>query len=165
MDLFYQAIFFSVPSWISNIIFTLIVPLKKKFPVLFKNDGPIDGGLSLWGNRVFGNSRTLSGLFLSVIFGFLFLFIYGSWLVFLQTVFTFFGTLLGSFVKRRIGLDQGEALVIWDQADYMFLILPIWVLFFNLNIYIALVSFVLTVIGQPLISFIGFKFNLKSRPY
>lgn len=164
-DLIFSAIVFAWPFWITNIAFTFVRGMRSSMPFFRRHDAPIDGG-ALWrGKRIFGDSRSWLSVLLAVIIGIV-LSIAGSNLVFLvKSLLTQFGTLIGSFIKRRLGIHSGDRLFLVDQADYMILACCIWIFMYPEKWLVFLTALVMTVIAQPLISYIGYQLRIKERPY
>jgi CDP-2,3-bis-(O-geranylgeranyl)-sn-glycerol synthase len=97
-------------------------------PVLFGGGKPLDfGGRFPDGKPIFGKNKTFRGFFTGLLLGSLVG--VGEHLLFRQypVFYGFFlalgaltGDLIGSFIKRRIGLSPGASLPIVDQTDFVF---------------------------------------------
>ncbi len=145
--------------------FTLITPLKRAFPALARLDRQIDGGTSFGGRPLIGPSRNYFGLAFAVVIALVWGLLAHSGLIALEVMLTFAGTLLGSFVKRRLDYPQGEAFPVIDQADYLIVVGLVWFAFGLARPSVILIAFVLTLIGHPVISYVAFKIGLKDQPY
>ncbi len=94
-------------------------------PVLFGGrGGPLDMGKKLGKKRIFGNNKTVSGTLAGLACGMLVGVIEFPFLSFmlpiavLLAIGTIFGDLLGSFIKRRIGIKPGAGVPILDQYGF-----------------------------------------------
>ncbi|MEN9913280.1 MAG: hypothetical protein RLY66_688 [Candidatus Parcubacteria bacterium] len=165
IDVLQAAIIFAAPCWIANMTFSLIVPLKRVYPAIARIDKPLDMGGSLWGQRVFGDSRNYAGLTVAIVLALC------AWLFFqsgdmaIKILFTFVGAVLGSFIKRRIGCLPGKKVIVLDQLDYMFIVGGIWYFFGWESGATVLVAMLITLCMQPVISYGAFFLGLKDKPY
>ncbi|MEK7641869.1 MAG: CDP-archaeol synthase [Patescibacteria group bacterium] len=145
--------------------FSLIVPLKRVVPLVAQIDRPLDHGASLGGSRIFGDSRNYAGLILALVLAL-------SWgiaahdpLVGAKIMLTFVGAVLGSFIKRRFRLRSGQKMPVLDQLDYMFVVGGIWYFFGFESGAVVCMAMLITLIGQPTISYVAFLLRLKDKPY
>jgi len=179
------------------IIDTIIVAIWLMLPAYITNSSaaffggktPIDGGI-YWGkNRLLGDGKTYEGLAKGISCGFLVgvvqhLFLggnlnlpaFGVFPFFLVTLFclsvgTMLGDLLGSFIKRRVGLQRGAPFPLVDQLDFvagawllLFLFARDWFIeSFSLNIIIAVV--IITPLLHLLTNYVGFKMGRQDVPW
>ncbi|MGC8478320.1 MAG: CDP-2,3-bis-(O-geranylgeranyl)-sn-glycerol synthase [Candidatus Micrarchaeia archaeon] len=106
------------------VIYILPAYVANGAPVIFGGGKPLDMGKKLGGLRLFGDNKTirgtaaalLSGIAVGVIeFPF---FKYMLAISILLSAGTVFGDLLGSFLKRRIGLKPGAPFPVMDQYGF-----------------------------------------------
>ncbi len=92
-------------------------------PVLLHGGGPLDGGRS-WrdGKRILGDHKTIYGTLVGVAAGALFAVAQGNALQgTLFAIGAIGGDLLFAFIKRRLGLEPGKSLPLWDQVGFIIL--------------------------------------------
>jgi len=158
-----DALVFILPSYVANgtpVVMTKIV----------KRGKPLDLGLNfIDGRRVFGDGKTvegfISGLLMGTLVGML-LSRLGLKESFLLSLGAMLGDLVGSFIKRRIGLERGAPLPPLDQLDFIAgsLLLYSWfVKVVPLNIVMIVLG--LTPPLHLLTNFIAYKLGLKSVPW
>jgi len=94
-------------------------------PVIFGGKwGPVDMGKKIGKRRIFGDNKTISGTLAALVCGILVGVIEFPFLNFmlpiavLLSLGTIFGDFLGSFVKRRIGVNPGGEVPILDQYGF-----------------------------------------------
>ncbi len=179
------------------IIDTIIVAVWLMLPAYITNSSaaffggktPIDRGI-YWGkNRLLGDGKTYEGLANGISCGFLVgvvqhLFLggnlnlpaFGVFPFFLVTLFclsvgTMLGDLLGSFIKRRVGLQRGAPFPLVDQLDFvagawllLFLFARAWFIeSFSLDVILAVI--VITPLLHLLTNYVGFKMGRKQVPW
>ena len=154
-------------------------------PVVFGGGAKIDLGKKFFdGKRVLGDSKTIRGFFSGVIAGFLvgsvivFTVPYLSWLsvyeklvlAFLVSFGAMVGDLLGSFVKRRLGLPPGSQYFLLDQLLFLVVALAfaVWydeALLAELNGWHVLFLLVLTYFLHLFFNWIAHRLHLKKVPW
>jgi CDP-2,3-bis-(O-geranylgeranyl)-sn-glycerol synthase len=131
-----------LPSWFNPIfdseVFSAIIFV---LPIMFGNVTPpfFGGGLPMdfrknWfdGKRILGNNKTIRGLLIGCIFGFLFGLFTRWWFLnygggveipyitgFLQGLGALIGDAVGSFIKRRMNIPSGGPLIVMDQLGFV----------------------------------------------
>lgn len=121
-------------EWLLS-LFAFVLPayVANAVPVLFRGKTPIDLGATLPDKkRLLGQGKTVKGFVAGVFFGTLFGIILWANLniyslgfqekaiaAFLLSLGTMSGDALGSFIKRRMGFKQGQALAIFDQLFFL----------------------------------------------
>jgi CDP-2,3-bis-(O-geranylgeranyl)-sn-glycerol synthase len=92
-------------------------------PVLLHGGGPLDGGRSCRdGKRILGDHKTIYGTLAGVAAGALFAVAQGNALQgTLFAIGAISGDLLFAFIKRRLGLEPGKPLPLWDQVGFIIL--------------------------------------------
>jgi len=180
LEVFLRAIWLMLPAYITN-----------ASAAFFGGKIPIDRGI-FWGKtRLLGDGKTYEGIFKGFSCGFgigifqqLFFCDYiklqmpsfGPFPTFLVTLFclsagAMLGDMLGSFIKRRLGLKRGASLPLVDQLDFvggawllLFLFARDWfVKTFSLEIIIAVI--IITPLLHLLTNYIGFKIGRKEVPW
>jgi CDP-2,3-bis-(O-geranylgeranyl)-sn-glycerol synthase len=108
-------IIFILPAWVAN-----------GAPVIFGGGRPVDLGRKLGGRRIFGDHKTIRGLAMGILSGFI---VAGAISVYFPellatgislTIGAHAGDLFGSFVKRRLSKKEGASWAVFDQ--YLFLV-------------------------------------------
>ena len=179
------------------IIDTIIVAIWLMLPAYIPNPSaaffggktPIDRGI-YWGkSRLLGDGKTYEGLIKGISCGFLVgvvqhLFLsgylnlpsFGIFPFFLVTLFclsagAMLGDLLGSLIKRRVGLKRGAPFPLVDQLDFvagawllLFLFAREWFTeSFSLDIILAVI--IITPLLHLFTNYIGFKMGKKQVPW
>jgi CDP-2,3-bis-(O-geranylgeranyl)-sn-glycerol synthase len=159
-----ESLWFILPAYVANAT-----------PVVAGGGTPLDGGrLFIDGRRIFGDGKTvrgfLAGLAAGVLVGLVEGALTGSFshyllLTFLLAAGALLGDLLGSFIKRRLGIRRGGAAPGLDQLGFVVIalllaspvFLPSW----------GVIAAIL-IITPPIhlgTNFAGYKLGLKARPY
>ena len=181
------------------IIDTIIVAIWLMLPAYIPNPSaaffggktPIDRGI-YWGKgRLLGDGKTYEGLVKGFACGFLVgiiqhLFLcgylnlnlpsFGVFPLFFVTLFclsagAMLGDLLGSFIKRRVGLQRGAPFPLLDQLDFvagawllLFLFARAWFIeSFSLDVILAVI--IITPLLHLLTNYVGFKMGRKQVPW
>ncbi len=100
-------------------------------PVLFSGGGPLDRKRKLWGKRVLGEHKTVYGTLSAAIGGVLVGLVYTQFgalgymlpIAIMLTLGAISGDLLGSFIKRQLGLKSGSSVFLLDQYGFYVLAL------------------------------------------
>lgn len=93
-------------------------------PVLFGGGAPLDMGMKIKGRRIFGDNKTISGTIAALASGIVVgavewpFMSYMLAISLLLTVGAVFGDLLGSFIKRRLGMKSGDMFPFMDQYGF-----------------------------------------------
>ena len=129
---------------------------------------PIDGGATFAdGNPLFGSSKTLRGLALSIVATTAVAPLIGlSWKVgALVALVAMLGDLFSSFLKRRMGLAPSCQAIGLDQIPESLLpLLACW-FFLPLTIVDMIVATMIFFVGELLLSRVLFKLGIRNRPY
>jgi len=180
-----EAVWLIFPAYIAN-----------SSAVLFGQGKPVDMGRKLSdGRRIFGDGKTWYGLFGGILAGIAFGFgqILGSGIQFpnhhwgygpvpnaylialLIPVGALLGDLLGSFIKRRLGLDRGERIAGLDTYDLIIGVFILLLIFqFNwffetfldgIRLIALLTIFILTPLLHRFTNIIGYKLGKKKEPW
>lgn len=164
-DLFYSLmvypILFILPAWIAN-----------GTPVIFGGGTPLDLNRKLSGKPILGKHKTMRGTASGLLGGFVItalesLFL--SYPVVLGVALTFgavVGDLLGSFIKRRMGLKEGASVLFIDQYLFFVVALAFSLPFGNLPGYAGLVVVaVLTGFLHRIANISAHRLRMKKVPW
>lgn len=137
---------------------------------LLGKDGalPLDGNTTLSDGRpLFGSSKTLRGVILSVALTTACAPLVGlGWDVgFVVALGAMIGDLLSSFVKRRFGMSSSSKFTGLDQIPESLLPLLACMALLPLTLLSVAVGTFLFFVGALLLSRIFFKLNIRDRPY
>ena len=155
-----------LPSYVANASPLLAVKIVKR-------QTPIDRGkYFIDKRRVLGNGKTIEGSIAGITMGIL----CSVGLHFLQlqsleggivmSIGAILGDLLGSFIKRRIGIPRGKPLPIIDQLSFLLVAEAMYWLFLGpIPLYILVTSIILTLILHPLTNAIAYLIGLKQVPW
>ena len=129
---------------------------------------PLDGNVTLSdGKPLFGSSKTLRGVLLSILLTTACAPLIGlDWVVGSVVALTaMIGDLFSSFVKRRLGMPDSSQFTGLDQIPES--LLPLLVCMFLLPLTLIDVAIVTTIffVGALVLSRILFKLNIRDRPY
>lgn len=155
-DLIGRAIWFILPAYFANAA-----------PVILGGGPPLDlGKRFVDGRRIFGEGKTLYGFLGGLGAGSLIGLLQGRTLVgFMLALGALIGDLIGSFIKRRLGLARGEMALGLDQLGFAAIAiamaspieLPPW--------QIIVTILILTPPIHLATNFLGHRLGLKARPY
>ena len=129
---------------------------------------PLDGNLAfLDGRPLFGPSKTLRGVLLSILVTAAFAPLVGlEWKVGALVAFTaMIGDLLSSFLKRRLGLFASSQSIGLDQVPESLLPLLASRLLLPVTIFDVVLATVIFLVGALALSRILFKLHIRDRPY
>ena len=164
LQLFGEAIWFILPAYVANAT-----------PVVLGGGRPIDGGRKfIDGRPIFGAGKTWRGLAAGLAAGTMVGLVQGLivanpshylLLGFLLALGALFGDMLGSFIKRRLGIKRGGAAPGLDQLGFAAaaLLLASPIALPSLGEIAAIIA--VTPILHVGTNFAGYKLGLKSRPY
>lgn len=164
--------------WISPAYATNASPLF--FSNIIKDRRALDLGKILWdGKRILGDGKTAEGTLFGLFTGLS----YFTSLYYLSSSFNYnlyenflegpliimgaiTGDLFGSFIKRRLGIERGEMLPIFDQTGFLiFAILFRSFAFGPLPYDIVIYLFLITFIVHVLTNLGAFKIGVKEKPF
>jgi len=156
-----------LPVYIAN----ATPPVFSKFNVLGLRR-PVDGG-KLWidGRRILGDGKTWQGLILGTLVGGLIGFLlehfgYGSFSLGLLMGFSALaGDMVGSFIKRRLGMKRGANAGLLDSLDFLTAGILISYPFVRWKSGEILLLLIATPIVHRIANIIGFKLKLKKEPW
>ncbi|MEM4360168.1 MAG: CDP-2,3-bis-(O-geranylgeranyl)-sn-glycerol synthase [Candidatus Bilamarchaeaceae archaeon] len=167
---------------ISLLVFLIPIYIANSSPVLLGGGTPLDLGKNfIDGKRLLGNGKTIRGFIAGIVCGTLAGILIADFysLEFFSTkeaqmfgaLALSFGTMagdsLGSFVKRRFGVDSGKPFLL-DSMVFLALALLFVYPFVNSALYAfenLAFMFVLTILLHPATNFIANKLGLKNVPW
>jgi CDP-2,3-bis-(O-geranylgeranyl)-sn-glycerol synthase len=159
MTIFSEIIYYFLPAIMAN-----LTPIfAAYYHILPSLDRPLDGGLSLRGQRLLGSHKTVRGLVTGVIAAAIIGLLQGN--VILGAVMGFgalWGDAVKSFVKRRMNITPGARWSPWDQIDF---IIGASILSFPISpqsplVYIT--ALLVIGLGSLLFSYVGLQLKLKT---
>ncbi|MBD3362293.1 CDP-archaeol synthase [Candidatus Dojkabacteria bacterium] len=155
-----------IPLWLTNAGFNIWSFIRKKYNL---PDYSLDLNKKFFDQkRIFGDSKTMMGIPLSLILGCLSgLLIQKLNLGFILGISTYIGSTISGFFKRRIGLKRGASFPVLDQSDYLiaaYSILNILnINYFDNQTYIY--AFFTTLIVHSLTNIITYKMGIRKYPW
>jgi len=158
----FSSIWFFIPSYIANIVPGLV----KKMGFL---DYPIDFNKTFGGKRVFGSHKTWRGLLFGILSASLITLLQSRGLLvgFIIGTGTLFGDLVGSFIKRRLGLKPGGKNLLIDEMPGTIFALVFAALFnlLTINIYQCLFLIIINLPLHILANKFWYKIGIKEVPW
>ena len=130
--------------------------------------GPIDGNVAfLDGRPIFGPSKTLRGVVLSILVTTAFAPLIGlEWKIGALVAFSaMIGDLLSSFLKRRLGLFASSQSIGLDQVPESLLPLLACRFLLPVTIFDVVLATVIFLVGALVLSRVLFKLHIRDRPY
>ncbi|MFW6024908.1 MAG: CDP-2,3-bis-(O-geranylgeranyl)-sn-glycerol synthase [Candidatus Woesearchaeota archaeon] len=173
-----KLLYFSLPIYFANMIPVIIKDIKLL-------DTPVDLGKKLYGNYIFGRTKTirgilfgtLGGIFILIIQKLLYQYPYFSSisiidyskisviiLGFSMGFGAIFGDLVESFIKRRLNYPSGKSFFPYDQIDFI-LGAMFFTYFFLPNLFYWGLIILVTPILHLGVNIIAYKLKLKNEPW
>lgn len=182
LALFELAIWVGLPAWIANAT-----------PVLGGGGQPIDGGHFFRdGRRLLGNGKTIRGFIVGIIFGtltglgqfiiapylrpFLAMFVTVTpemdYVLFMQLPIAILmsfgaltGDLVGSFIKRRVGIESGDPAPFMDQLGFIIMALIFAAPIFQPESVFVIILIITTFFIHWASNVVGYLLGLKKHPW
>lgn len=140
---------------------------------IVKRTHPMDGGLCfLDGRRILGDGKSIEGFLSGILAGTAMgLALKQVSLLSVQEAFvlslgTMLGDALGSFVKRRLGIERGEPAPLLDQLTFLLVALLLYQLVYGGLDALAVIALVIATPPIHLITnYFAHKLGLKSKPW
>lgn len=161
----YNFILYIGIAWGTNILFNLLYVLKRYRPKYVSKDRAIDAKIMFAGNRLIGESTTVFGLIIATIASIIIYFIFNTYYLTIIPLLVYIGHTIGSFIKRRFGVEDGKFMPFIDHGDYMITTGAILIFLGYISWELALSGLVFTYIFHPLACFVAFKLKLRQYPY
>ncbi len=150
--------------WCVNIALNALGFAKKHLSLLERIDSPLDLGHAAWdGRRVLGPSTTWGGLVLVVILGGIAAGAGGAYL-FGLALLVYAGHLLGSFIKRRLGVRDGGFVPFLDHGNYVLTAGSLAVAAGELGALGLAGAYVATILVTPLVTFGAHRMKIRAAP-
>lgn len=151
IEVILEALYWVFPAYVANAI-----------PVLLGGGTPLDFGKKIRKHRVFGNSKTIRGTFLGVLFGSLVGLGMGRLeLGILLSIGAVLGDLVGSFLKRRFDLKPSQPLLVLDQLDFVMGAVLLASLLEVPSLRLLIIIFIVTPVIHLITNYLAYKFGLK----
>jgi len=141
---------------------------------------PLDfGKLFLDKKRILGDGKTIEGTFFGFFMGLIYFLIFYyldknyNILNLYESIFEGFlliigaitGDIVGSFIKRRLGIERGEMLPVFDQIGFLVFALVFYSLIRQLSMnFITYVCFV-TFLAHILTNSLSYSMKIKEKPF
>ncbi|HIH09516.1 MAG TPA: CDP-2,3-bis-(O-geranylgeranyl)-sn-glycerol synthase [Candidatus Diapherotrites archaeon] len=170
MDFLVRAILYVAPMYFAN-----------SAAMVFGGRTPVDFGARFPdGKPVFGKGKTFKGLVFGIAAGAMVAAIlkvllpeyavagFGAdynVLGFLLSAGAVLGDLVGSFIKRRIGIEQGKEAPLLDQLDFVIGAIALGSIVYVPSVALALAVIIATPFIHRISNYIAFKANLKKVPW
>lgn len=159
-----DAIRFSILCGLVNIshtllhAFVLIVRKNERF----KNFDfpPIDRNTYIGTSRVFGDSVTWGGFIISIVVGVI-LQAFASPYGVLIGLSVFVGHVIGSFIKRRMGVPRGGYVPIVDHGDYVIFTGAVMFCLGAISLPVYIVSIIFILLVHPLFCVAGYRLGMR----
>ncbi len=149
------------------------------YKILHGRTTPIDMGIVMRdGRRLLGDGKSIEGFIGGIIIGFLMGAILSIVIpnlyrepleYFLLSIGAMVGDILGSFIKRRIGLERGAPAPVMDQLGFIIIaLLFVWITVgipYWMDISIILVILLVTFILHIVTNFLAYLIGIKDRPW
>ncbi|MDB5245405.1 MAG: hypothetical protein JWN90_510 [Parcubacteria group bacterium] len=158
-------LWFAVWCWTVNLSLNVLGFASYRIPALAAHDVPIDGGIHFFdGRRFLGDSTTWDGLMLVLLLGGLAALFFPQHYFLTIAVAVYAGHALGSFIKRRIGLDRGSYLPLVDHVDYLIVAGTVLYAFDAISAWSVLFWIFVTMIATPFITSAAFYVHARRSP-
>jgi CDP-2,3-bis-(O-geranylgeranyl)-sn-glycerol synthase len=168
MEFLFLVLVYVLPCWIFNISLNFIYPWGQKVVVIHKLNFPLDFRKNWWDERrILGDSQGFMSIVFIAILPLMFIFFFPQpyWVLLLSAVCVWMGDLIGSFIKRRLGIQRGQFLPGIDHGDYMIVAGIVFVSLEIIPIEVAFFALVLTYIFHPIVCVIGYFAGIKREPF
>jgi len=160
----------------SALLFFLPAYFANTFACIFGGGMPLDLGKNFVdGRRILGDGVTIRGSFFGALTGVVAglakawfqgdLTDYEITLAILLSVGAILGDAIGSFIKRRLGIEKGRPAPLLDQLDFVFGALLLASLITRIQMKTIIILVVLTPFGHLMINMIGYWLKLKDVPW
>lgn len=171
IGLLVQALWFIAPAYAAN-----------GFPPLMQGRKPLDGGRSFRNQRLFGDGKTwegtVSGIIVGILVGALQVH-YQSQLEYLSlnlpimtmplvialTIGTMAGDVLGSFIKRRLGIKRGGSAPLLDQEGFLVMAFVFAAFVYPLSLILVAVLLIITPPIHWVTNVVGYYMKFKKTPW
>lgn len=175
IELLFKAIWLFLPAYFANAIPPMISKLK-----IQKYNKSVDKTLMIKNRELFGKNKTLFGIFFGILGGTLLgtlqslvpLEIIGFPEVKMTIILALFlssgallGDLGGSFIKRRLKIENGNSLPLLDQLDFLIGAIIFAIIITPLSLSVILIAFLITPIFHIISNIFAYKLKIKKVPW
>lgn len=160
---------------IDTVLIYLPAMVSNATPTFIRKGTPLDKGkIFIDGRRILGDGKTIEGLIVGLYFGsivsFSYTIVFGHYILALQLLASSLGALIGdiigSFIKRRIGIPRGGRALILDQLDFYLganaLLLATG---FKISVWVFFVGAIIVLILHIITNRIAYMLGLKNVPW
>ncbi len=160
---FMRALWILIPAYVAN-----------GTPPVIRKGHPMDFGKTLRGHRILGDGKTWEGfsvgMIASMIIGTIELYFFPQsnltrLLIILIPLGTLVGDMIGSFIKRQMGMKRGKKAPVLDQLDFIFGVLLFTFAFVDYTIWMILIMIALTYFAHRGTCILGYKLGIKKEPW
>jgi CDP-2,3-bis-(O-geranylgeranyl)-sn-glycerol synthase len=153
-----ELLFYTITAYVVNGSCTLAALLRNH---------PIDFGLRLKGKRLLGDGKTIEGFLIGLNSGLLVSIILGLdfRISFFVCIAALSGDLIGSFIKRRLGLKRGEEVPLMDQLGFLVMTYLALSFFIIIDYWLALLLLAITYFIHRLSNWLAYLLKLKKVPW
>jgi hypothetical protein len=157
---------YTLTCWFINGSLNFIYVAKQSWEVVQKWNIPLDHGKIWFDNRrILGNSTTWLGIPVALASGIIGGLVFGDLAIgVVQGVCVYSGHALGSFIKRRLGKNDGQFVPFVDHGDYVILSGLVVGLLGWRSWTTVLSALFLTFIFHPMATYIFFKLGWRKSP-
>jgi len=167
----------SFESFLINVL-AYIIPIyaANASALVFGGGAPLDLNKKFFGKPLLGKGKTIRGTIAALFFGFLAAFVCGffvpAWFTANYFVFGIFlvvgavmGDIMGSFIKRRFGLAQGQPVLFLDQLDFVIgsILSTLWMRIPSFEEVVAIM--IVTLFVHKASNCIAYKLRMKRVPW
>lgn len=166
------AILYVLPAYLANGSPVVI------YKILHGKTTPIDLGIIMKdGRRVLGDGKSIEGFLGGIITGFITGIIINTFIIlyrnpleyFLLSIGAMIGDLMGSFIKRRLGLERGAPAPVMDQLGFIIVaLLLVWIIMGLpqwIDVNIIIIIFIITFILHITTNFLAYLIGIKNKPW
>jgi CDP-2,3-bis-(O-geranylgeranyl)-sn-glycerol synthase len=153
-----ELLFYTLVAYAVNASCTLASLLKTH---------PIDFGLKFKKKRLLGDGKTIEGFLIGLSAGLISTMVLGLdfRVGFIVALASLAGDLIGSFIKRRLGLKRGEEVPLMDQLGFIITTYIALSFLIKMNYLLALLLMVVTYVAHRLTNVIAYLLKLKKVPW
>ncbi len=163
-----RAVWILMPAYVSNV-----------FASLRRGRVAMDAGRHFMGRRLLGDGKTAEGFVTGFLSGFAmaalqaiiqtelprYMRVFSTETALLIPLLAVLGDCLGSFIKRRLGMERGEMAMFLDQLDFVALPLLYLLATGSIPLVTVLVGLSITVPVHMLINILAYRSGVKREPW
>ncbi|MFA6100517.1 MAG: CDP-archaeol synthase, partial [Patescibacteria group bacterium] len=116
LTIFSDILYFFLPAIMAN----LMPVFAAYYRIMPSLDRPLDGGLALRGQPLFGSHKTIRGLLVGVLAASIIGLLQGNLIIgVVMGLGALWGDAMKSFIKRQLNIASGARWSPWDQIDFV----------------------------------------------